>query len=335
MRRLLDLLIPVALGFAVLAALSYLALAHWPLGVASVQRAADAASDPAGSYEEAIAQFTAIEAEEDGLNLDPRCHSALLGHGAKTARVVVFLHGLTNCPKQGDELAAQLFALGDNVYVPRIPGHGEADRLTLALADLTAEDLAASADAALDLALGLGDEVIVVGISAGGSMAAWLAQTRSEVDRAIVIAPYLGPVWLEPHLLRPATTLARLAPNQMRWWNTEDPLGATAMDYAYPRYSTRAVGEVMRFGLIVAELARNEPAAAASIGVMVNEADEAASTPLTLAIVEAWRNHGRAVEVETIAAGRQLPHDLIDPRQPAQDIAFFYPLLIEAMNRVP
>lgn len=335
MRRLLDLLIPALLTLAVLTAAGYLALAHWPLGHGSVMRAAEAEGSVAGSYEEAMARFAAIEAAEEKLDLDPRCYSTLMGHGERTARVVVFLHGLTNCPKQGDELADQLFGLGYNVYVPRLPGHGEADRLTLALANLSAEDLAANASAALGLALGLGDEIVVVGISAGGSMTAWLAQTRGEVDRAIVIAPYLAPVWLRPPLLRPATTLVRLAPNQMRWWNDEDPLGATEMDYAYPRYSTRAVGEVMRFGLIIADLARYQPPAAASIEVIVNESDEAASVPLALDIADAWRSHGGNVEVQTIAAARGLPHDLVDPRQPAQDIDFFYPLLIDSIGRAP
>ncbi|MCC6983600.1 MAG: alpha/beta hydrolase [Bauldia sp.] len=317
----------IGLVLVVLAALAAVVLTFFPLGADSVARAA-LGGRPAATYEEAMAAFAAVEASEAEMNLDQRCRSVLLTHGERTARVVVFLHGLTNCPKQGDVLAAQLYALGYNVYLPRIPGHGEADRLTLALSGLTAEDLAASAGAALDLATGLGEEITVAGISAGGSMTAWLAQTRPEVDRAIVIAPYLGPVFVPPYLLRPATTLARLAPNQMRWWNPDDPLGETAMDYAYPRYSTRAVGEVMRFGLIVADLARERPPAATEIAAMINEADEAASNPLTLAIVESWRRHGRDVEVETIPASLGLPHDVIDPRQPAEDIALVYPILI-------
>ncbi len=335
MRRALKIVAALLGGVLVLAILAALLIFFFPMGTRSVERAAASAGEPARGYDEAIARFAAIEAAEADLPLDPRCHSALLTHGAKTARVVVFIHGLTNCPKQGDVLAAQLFALGYNVYLPRIPGHGNADRLTLALVGLKAEDLAASADAALDLALGLGDDVVVMGISAGGSMTAWLAQTRSEVDRAIVIAPYLGPVFLAPWQVRPATNLARLAPNQMRWWNPDDPLAATAMDYAYPRYSTRAVAEVMRFGLVIADLARHEPPAAASIAAMINDADEAASNPLTLGILEAWRDHGRAVDLMTIPASRGLQHDVIDPRQPDADIAYIYPLLTTMIDARP
>ena len=314
-----------------LIALAFLALTLLPLDPDGLVRSA-AASRPAPSHDEAMAAFATVQAREAGLPLDERCRSTLLTHGAKTGRVVVFLHGLTNCPKQGDSLAARLFALGYNVYLPRLPGHGEADRLTLALAGLTAEDLAVSATGALDLAQGLGEDVVVVGISAGGSMAAWLAQTRADADRVIIIAPYLGPIGLPTWATRATANLMRLAPNLMIWWNPSDPLGATEMDYAYPRYSTRAVGEVMRFGRIIADLADAGPPAATSLGALINRSDEAASIPLTEQLIAAWRRHGRAVDVEILPLPLGLPHDLIDPRQPAANVELVYPLLIQMVG---
>jgi alpha-beta hydrolase superfamily lysophospholipase len=321
----------IVLAFVALAAIAFAVLSLMPIETAAVERAASA-SVPARSYEEALAAFAEVQSAEAALPLDERCLSSLLAQPQRAARVVVFLHGLTNCPAQGDQLAAQLFARGYTVYVPRIPRHGFADRLTLELADLTAAELAVSATEALDLATGLGEEVVVVGISAGGNMTAWLAQTRSEVDRAIVIAPYLGPVGFPTFTARAIANGMALFPNLMIWWNPSDPLGPTEMDYAYPRFSTRAVGEVMRFGRIAADLASQSPPAAGSIAVMINEADEAASNPLTLALADAWRSRGAAVEVETLPGSLGLPHDVIDPRQPAQNIAHVYPILFEMIE---
>jgi len=96
---------------------------------------------PAMSHAEAIATYDKILVEEAGLPLHPRCKSKLLTHGSRVAETIIFLHGVTNCPAQADELAPMLFELGYNVYVPRLPGHGEADQMTYALAPLTSRTM--------------------------------------------------------------------------------------------------------------------------------------------------------------------------------------------------
>jgi esterase/lipase len=68
---------------------------------------------------------------------------------------VVFFHGLTNCPAQAAELGARLFELGYNVYLPRIPQHGDADQMSTILANLTAEEMIAVGNEATDIAQGL------------------------------------------------------------------------------------------------------------------------------------------------------------------------------------
>ena len=79
---------------------------------------------------------------------------------------------------------------GYSVVVPRLPGHGHRDRLTKALSDVRPDDLVHTADLAVDIAAGLGDEVTVVGLSGGGTLAAWLATERNDVNRAVLIAPW-------------------------------------------------------------------------------------------------------------------------------------------------
>ena len=118
----------------------------------------------------------------------------LLTHGAKVGKVVVYFHGLTNCPGQADKLAPQLFALGYNVYVPRWPGHGEGgpDDAVAGRSDRGSRWWRAPTDA-IDLAQGLGDEVIVIGMSAGGTMTALGGAVSRRCHRHLAVSPFLGP----------------------------------------------------------------------------------------------------------------------------------------------
>ena len=88
----------------------------WPLGV-------PAAPEPAGasSFEEAVALYDEVRAQEEKLDLDDRCLSRLASPGVATESVVVLVHGFTNCPAQFTKLAGALFARGYNVHVPRFP----------------------------------------------------------------------------------------------------------------------------------------------------------------------------------------------------------------------
>ena len=97
--------------------------------------------------------------------------------GAPTRRVLVYFHGLSNSPQSFVALAERFVAQGDAVLIPRLPRHGYADRLTPALAGLTAEALVDAAAEVVDLAAGLADEVLVAGISLGGVLAGLVAST--------------------------------------------------------------------------------------------------------------------------------------------------------------
>ena len=299
-----------------------------PLDQAKIQHA-DA---PAKSYEEGIAAFEAVQVREGQMALHERCHSTLLTHGKKVARVVVFFHGLTNCPAQADELAPKLYDLGYNVYIPRLPGHGEADPMTLALADVSAEDLMDNTNESIDLARGLGDEVVVVGLSAGGTMSAWAAQYRMDVDNSISVAPFLGPHVVPAWANHAATNLLLMLPNMMVWWNPAETVSAPEMDYAYPRFASHALAQVMRLGGIVESGARREPPMAGNMSMLLNDADLAVSNVLAEQLVASWRDHGQDVKVQIVPGSRRLPHDLIDPRQDGADVGFVYPLLIDMMN---
>src|SRR5919106_6319751 len=99
-------------------------------------------TNPVANYEEALAGVKAMqEAEYQDLTRGV-CITKLYDHGHQTEHVIILIHGFTNCPEQFNEIGRQHFEAGNNVFIPRMPYHGLADRLTDELVNLTAEDLA-------------------------------------------------------------------------------------------------------------------------------------------------------------------------------------------------
>src|SRR4051812_39257607 len=109
---------------------------------------------PSTSYADAVARVADPQRGDAGLAVPPG-RTVLLTHGKRSARVVVLFHGFTNSPRQYEHLAAQLYATGDNVYIPRLPLHAEWGSRAGTLAALTAEALRQAADSAVDVATGL------------------------------------------------------------------------------------------------------------------------------------------------------------------------------------
>ncbi|MFV2064340.1 MAG: alpha/beta hydrolase [Chloroflexota bacterium] len=240
-----------------------------PIGTDSLVSVADPTGDP----EAALARWAEVQARDDD-TIDPRCRSWSLLHDEPVETTVVLLHGYTNCPFMFRRLGNELFAQGWNVIAPRFPYHGYADRLTGDQGLLTAEDLIATADGAIDVATGLGERVVVGGISAGGVTAAWVAQNRPDVDRVVGLAPMMNlrpiPGWFAPQVVN--TVLA--APDIQVWWD----LGkreSIPPDYGYPKFSSRAVAQLIRLGMATLEQARRSPAAAGSIVLTTNPGDAA------------------------------------------------------------
>ena len=87
-----------------------------------------------------------------------------------------------------------LFERGHNVIIPRIPYHGDKDRLATEWERLTAGDMLDSGDQAVDLARSLGAKTTAVGLSINGTTVASMAQNRSDLDKAVLLAPFLSPI---------------------------------------------------------------------------------------------------------------------------------------------
>ncbi|MFN8371400.1 MAG: alpha/beta fold hydrolase [Anaerolineae bacterium] len=285
---------------------------------------------PATSYEDALNRISTYQAQDSGVCAE--CHSIALTHGQQVERAVVFFHGYTNCPEQFRILGERLHAQGYNVWIPRMPYHGLSDRMNDEHRQITARQLMQWGSDAIDIAQGLGKQVSVAGISGGGILTAWIAQTRSDVALALAIAPTFSYRQIPKAFVRQLTNFALTLPNLFVWWNPKLREQAPGPQYGYPRFATHAVAEVLRLGLLLRQLARSTKPAAASIIVTMNPNDLIVDDALVNAVVADWRAHGARVETYTFGAELAVGHDIIDPHQPDQQTEVIYPTILRLLS---
>jgi pimeloyl-ACP methyl ester carboxylesterase len=286
--------------------------------------------DPAPDYAEAVERLERLVALDDE-RISPVCRTRGLLHGQPTGQVVILVHGLTNCPQQWAPFADLLFKRGCNVLLPRMPRHGLADRMTTEPGLLRAEELRDFADRVVDIAAGLGEQVTIVGLSAGGIVGAWVAQYRTEVARAILISPSLGfgkyAQWLQLVFMNLVLALPDVETHR---FNRID----RAMPYAYVGWSSKALGEVLRLGVATARAAVVTRPACQHLVVITNANDIAVSNQLTRQLVSLWQSRGlRRVEFYEFDREQGLEHDLIDPNNPHQRVSLVYPILLDLIVR--
>ena len=291
------------------------------------------ASQPVHDYAEAVQRITAIRSAEPP-DLNPVGRSQFLAQGQRTDRAVVLFHGYTNCPQQFKLLGDQLHERGYNVWIPRMAGHGHADRLTAAHGNITAEQMIAAASTAIDIAQGLGAEVRVMGLSMGGLMTTWVAQNRSDVVRAVSISQASGfkalPKKWTPLLRR----IVLILPNQMQWWDATVQDKGAGPQHAYPRYGTHGLAQLLKLGAALRSQASRSAPAARAVVIVKNDNDESVDMTTLDDQVNLWRSSGaQNVETYTFGAEQRLVHDMIDPNQPTQRVDYVYPILIDLLEK--
>ena len=114
---------------------------------------------------------------------------------ARTPWSVVYLHGFSATRQETapvSELVAQ--ALGANLFETRLTGHGLPGD---SLGAVSAQDWLADAVEAMEVGRRLGDSVLVIGTSTGGTLGVWLATLPAEGRRGLaalaLISPNFGP----------------------------------------------------------------------------------------------------------------------------------------------
>ncbi|SMG52179.1 Esterase/lipase [Arenibacter troitsensis] len=106
----------------------------------------------------------------------------------KTEYSILYLHGWSASHEEGAPLHRELGQrYGANVYLPRLEGHGIQEEQ--AMLQLTATDYFESAKEALAVAKQIGDKVIVMGTSTGGTLALYLAQGDKDIASLLLYSP--------------------------------------------------------------------------------------------------------------------------------------------------
>lgn len=293
-------------------------------------------AQPASSYVEAMQRFEAINAAETKLALNPGCESQLLEHGAATGPVAVLFHGYRNCPLQFQRLGKRVHRLGYTVLIPRMPRMGFASRPNDTHGGLSKDELVRYGTEAMDIARGLGERVTVVGFSAGGLMAAWAAQYRDDVERVVIISPFMAPEALPDAFARPAANLFGVIPNIYLWQDAELKGATPNPAHVYQRNATRALSALMQLGFAVRRSSTERAPTAQQIVIIGNAADEVIDMDPVDELIHAWRQLGyNAIERFDFEKALGLDHDVVDPSHPKAKVEITYPILIDYILAQP
>jgi esterase/lipase len=278
-------------------------------------------------YEDAAARVAARQAAESSVVVRG-LGSILLSHGHRTPRAYVLLHGFTDVPSQFEIVGTHLFATGDNVYIPRLPHHGEREGPVRALGQVRAPELAAFGDSSVEIARGLGDSVVVVGLSAGGAITGAIAQHRA-VRRAVLIAPAIAPGEMaDEDTERALLAIASRLPEYTR--------KSAPSDTAHPDYiqgiSSHGLAEVLGLGRRVRNDASKRAPMTKDIAFLLNERDATVSEPASIDLAQRWHEHGATVTIYKFPSTAKLPHNIMEIDARGGNVEMAFPV-VEALAR--
>ena len=282
--------------------------------------------DPAASYEEAVARFEQAKQAEQGL-VNEVSGSHLLVHGDRTPRAYVLVHGTTNSPLQWLELGETLHEQGHNVLILRMPYHGLESHRVSELKRLSPQELRAYADQAVDIAAGLGNEVVAVGISGGGAVTAWMVQNRAEVDRALLLAPFFGVNGVPDF----AGTLLMNAFSRLPNIVLDDPL-EPRRDWVYRGEATRGVAAFLALGHNVRQAAGQGARPGGQVIVVTTAKDNTANNHSTAKLVERWQQSGADMIPFEFEPSLDIPHNSVDPAADAAKKQLVYEQMLKLLG---
>jgi len=166
----------------------------------------------------------------------------------KTELAVVYLHGFSATRQEVTPLCEELGRrLHANVYFPRLAGHGRSDD---AMAEATLEAWKADAREAWSIGRTLGERVLLVSTSTGGTLATWLATTvpQSEISALVLMSPNFFPRDGTARLLTwpGRRLLLKVATGDTREWEPHNDGQATYWTWRYPSTALLPMMELVR-----------------------------------------------------------------------------------------
>lgn len=277
---------------------------------------------PPPTYEDVIARVARRQVGDDSV-VAHGGRSILLTHGQRTPRAYVLLHGFTNSPSQFLNVGERLFATGDNVYIPRLPRHAERDAPVRKLSRVNADEFTMFADSIVDVARGLGDSVVVAGMSAGGAITAWIAQWRADVHRAVLIAPAIGAGLLSEDTGRELLDLASALPNITRTTRPD-----TTRPDMVQGTTSRGLSEVLRLGQRVRDQALDRAPRVKDIAFLLNARDRTVSEEASVDLAQRWFDRGATVSVYKFPSALKLPHNVMEQTGRGGNTEIVYPVVM-------
>ncbi len=198
--------------------------------------------------------------------------------GVRTPQSVVYLHGFSASRQDTAPLSEQVAAkLGANLFSTRFTGHGRGGE---AMLDGNVNAWLNDTCEALEIGRRLGDKVIVIGVSTGGTAATWLAAQpmAQNVAAFVLISPNYSPA--DPMarlLLWPwGGQLAELFIGPERNWEPDNDLHGKYWTHRYP---SRALLPMMGMVSLVESL---DPAAVTTpVLVIYSPSDQIVSVSAT------------------------------------------------------
>lgn len=109
----------------------------------------------------------------------------------KTEYSMVYIHGFSASQAEGDPVHTNLAKkIGANLYLPRLSGHGIDTKE--AMSDLTPGMLIEDTKDAIAIGKSIGEKVIVVGCSTGGTLGIYLAANDPGIEALILLSPNIA-----------------------------------------------------------------------------------------------------------------------------------------------
>ncbi len=181
------------------------------------------------------------------------CRSSFFFHPHPTSKVCLFFHGFTAGPYQFEPIGKALFAAGYNVLIPLQPGHGIAgnwNRDNPPPLPTEPEVYQQFALSWLKIAQNLGQQVVVCGLSSGGTLAAHLAlEYPQEIYRSLLFSAYVG----GNNTI--VDFLVEVLPIYYEWLNKDNPA-----NFGYDGFYMPALRLFLDMGQEILERVQNNPA---------------------------------------------------------------------------